>query len=84
MTGYRDSDCLKPRNIRLKTDKKKRICQNLNWHILFCINRLRYLSVDDVEAGVFAEHFGHYDAFGCLVVFKYSCHDTRKGESGAV
>jgi len=42
------------------------------------------VSVDDVEAGVFAQALGHYDAVGCLVVFEQRCHYARKRESRAV
>ena len=41
-------------------------------------------SVDDVEAGVFAQAFGDDDAFGGLVVLKQRGHDSREGEGGAI
>lgn len=38
------------------------------------------LSVDDVEAGVFAEAFGDDDTVGGLVVFEEGCYDSGQSE----
>ena len=42
------------------------------------------MSVDDVEAGVLAEHFGHDDALGRLIVLEQRGHDARQGQGRAV
>lgn len=42
------------------------------------------MSVDDVEAGVFAQALGHDDAFGGLEVLEDGSHDAGQGQSGAV
>lgn len=42
------------------------------------------LSVDEVEAGVFAEAFGDDDSCGGLVVFEDGCYDSGQSEGRAV
>ncbi len=45
---------------------------------------LNNLLVDDVETGVFAQAFGHHDAFGSLVVFQKGGHYSGQSERRAV
>ncbi len=75
---------IKQKDISYIKNIKISLCNLCLLFFMYIFYAVSYLSVDNIESGIFAQALGHYDTFGCLVVFEQCSHNTGQCESRTV